>query len=515
MYIKFAVPIEYKLFGHKQIEKKKFVAYFDPIDDEPDLKEGIIIDSENIKPNLREFIDTCLVKKNRSDLLNKDYQLIISFFEDEDNNKGGYLLEYITEKQEVIFDIEIEIDKNNAFFMPDNNVSIPYSNNNSITNSNITGGFMNFNNNTNDKVSDKEKGVHYSGKMQNDININDVSNNDNDTNNFENWNKINKTNIKKMNNIWGNLSKNNIKIVGNGVNNYATEHKAILEDVQIMITNSLSKNDKSFIQKVIPGIMRVLTNIKDSSSESLNNIFEKITKGYSISELEKIISFLEKFLSTFGYNLPQRRSISSYTKNKTGGSNESINTNAVKYVGLFSILLGFLYFLYQKIEEYPYINPINKKYDPYRFPKSNNERGITKKNKNGSKKNGKVHFNNSKSKLVNQKISVNRINFYEKENPKGWSNINHQKARTSYQKFYNNNTGKNITFTENTKNNLKFLKNMQKNYNYRGLQNRLKNFSKKRKPSQLIKSSAAKAHKNTKQYIENILKKFRNDPEKL
>ena len=172
MYIKFTVPMEHKLFGYKQIEKKEFVAYFDPIDDEPDLKEGIIIDSEYIfEPNLREFIDTCLVKKKRSDLLNKDYQLIISFFEDEDNNKGGYLLEYIPphRHKEVIFDIEIEIDKNNAFFMPDNNVSIPY-NNNSIPNSNITGGFMNFNNKKKNKVScDKEESgnqfKNYSGKL--------------------------------------------------------------------------------------------------------------------------------------------------------------------------------------------------------------------------------------------------------------------------------------------------------------------------------------------------------------
>ena len=362
----------------------------------------------------------------------------------------------------------------------------------------------------------KQLGNKQYGKLENENNINKVDNHD--TNNFKNWNNMNKQNIKKMKNIWGNLSKNNIKIVGNGVNNSATvvEQKAILDEVQIMVTNSLSKNDKSFIQKVIPGIMRVLTNIKDSSSESLNNIFEKITKGYSISELEKIISFLEKFLSTFGYNLPHRRSISSYTKNKTGGSNESINIDAVKYMGLFSILLSFLYFLYKKIEKYPYINPINNNYDPYRFPKSNNERGMTKKNKNGSKKNGtKVHFNNSNSKLVNQKISVEK---YEKENPKGfkendiviykgkeeakivsvhqddkepyftirttdgkefqtnnkhishdWSPVNYQKSRTSYQKFYNNNTGKDITFRENTDANLYFLKKMQNNYHSRGL----------------------------------------------
>ena len=347
MYIKFSVPIEKKLFGNKQIEKKEFVAYFEPIDDEPDLKEGIIIESEYIfEPNLREFIDTCLVKKKRSDLLNKDYQLIISFFEDENNNKGGYLLEYITEDQEVIFDIEIELNENNAiFFTHDDNVSIPYSNNNSI--STQIGGVMNFNNNkTKEKESgDKDKSGNQfknsNGKLENENNINNVDNHD--TNNFENWNNMNKSNIKKMKNIWGNLSKNNIKIVGNGVNNSATalEQKAIIDDMQIMITNSLSKNDKSFIQKVIPGIMRVLTNIKDSSSESLNNIFEKITKGYSISELEKIISFLEKFISTFGYNLPKRRSIihSITNKNKTGGSNESIYTKAVTYMGLFNILL--------------------------------------------------------------------------------------------------------------------------------------------------------------------------------
>ena len=100
------------------------------------------------------------------------------------------------------------------------------------------------------------------------------------------------------------------------------------------------------------------------------------------------------------------------------------------------------------------------------------------------------------------------INFYEKENPQGWSDINHQKDRTSYQKFYNKNTGKNKTFTENTKNNLKFLKNMRNNYTLHGLNTRVINFSKKRKPSHISKSFAAIANKNTKQKIENKLKKY-------
>ena len=263
---------------------------------------------------------------------------------------------------------------------------------------------------TNNQVSDKEKSVNYNRKIQNDININDVSNND--TNNFVNWNNMKKPNIKKMKNIWGNLSKNNIKIVGNGVNNSASalEQKAILSEVQVMITNSLSKNDKSFIQKVIPGIMQVLTNIKDYSSESLNNIFEKITKGYSISELEKIIYFLEKLLTTFGYNLPKRRSIihSITNKNKTGGSNESIYTKAVTYMGLFNTLLVFLYFLYDKIDEYykptnPYINPINNEYDPYRYQEIEiiKDNVVTKKKKNGSKKKKYILINLN---LLNEKI---------------------------------------------------------------------------------------------------------------
>ena len=570
MYIKFTVPIEYKLFGHKQIEKKEFVAYFDPIG-EPDLSEGILIDSEYIfEPNLIQFIDTCLVKKNRSDLLNKDYQLIISFFEDEDNNKGGYLLEYITEDQEVIFDREIELNENNDIFFSihDDNVSIPYNNSNSISNSNMTGGFMNFNNKTKDKESDdKEKSGNQfknsNGKLENQNNINNVDNQD--TNNFENWNNMNKPNIKKMKNIWGNLSKNNIKIVGNGVNNSATalEQKAILDEVQIMITNSLSKNDKSFIQKVIPGIMRVLTNIKDSSSESLNNIFEKITKGYSISELEKIISFLEKFLSTFGYNLPKHRSIihSITNKNKTGGSNESIYTKAVTYMGLFNILLVFLHFLYDKIDEYykptnPYINPINNKYDPFRYQEIEriNYNGVTKKKKNRSNKK-EVHFNKSKSsKRINQNISVkfsdnlefkkNDIAIYkgkeqvtivavhsDDDEPyftvrkaddsevkttikhlsyDKWSDINLQNSRTSFKKVYND-KGMNITYKKNTNANLKFLRKMKNNLHRRGIIG-AKNFSKERTLKQLKKSPAAKAYNTQKKNIENTLKKFRNSP---
>lgn len=148
MYIKFTVPNE----------NKEFVAFFNP-DGETNLYKNIHIYSKYIsEENLIQFIDNCLVKKNRSDLLNKNYQLKISFFEDEDNNQGGHLLEYInmpdTKYQEVIFDIEIEINENNAFFIHDDNVSILYnSNNNSISNINISGGIMNFNNKSNDKVS--------------------------------------------------------------------------------------------------------------------------------------------------------------------------------------------------------------------------------------------------------------------------------------------------------------------------------------------------------------------------
>ena len=98
--------------------------------------------------------------------MNKDYQLIIS------NNKGGYLLEYIPPHchKKVIFDIEIEIDKNNAFFMPDNNVSIQYSNNNSIPNSNITGGFMNLKKKVScDKEESGNQFKNYSGKLVKNI----------------------------------------------------------------------------------------------------------------------------------------------------------------------------------------------------------------------------------------------------------------------------------------------------------------------------------------------------------
>ena len=63
MYIRFSVANENKQLGNKQFENEEFVAYFDPIG-EPDLSEGILIDSEYIfEPNLIQFIDTCLVKK--------------------------------------------------------------------------------------------------------------------------------------------------------------------------------------------------------------------------------------------------------------------------------------------------------------------------------------------------------------------------------------------------------------------------------------------------------------------